>query len=117
VSIAAEDLTMAASQCPLNNNGVFYCGTTSLDPGNPLYDGLQCVGGSVRRFQGVSQATGIACDTGFVAQAGSGYFVSSGTYYFQYWSRDVSQPSACGSGANFSPALAVTMTPWTGAIQ
>jgi len=112
-SIAADDLTLRAEDCPVSNSGIFYSGKTSLAPGNQLYDGLQCAGGDVRRYQGQFQANGSVSDTGFVAQDPSGvYFVAGVTYYFQYWTRDVaSGGSTCGTGANFSPAYGVQMTP------
>ena len=120
-SISADDLAFVATQCPVNNTGIFYCGTAFPAPGRhssgfpapgiQLFDGIQCAGGDVRRFQPVSQGSGSAADTGFVAQAGT-YFVPGAFYYFQYWSRDVSSgESPCGKQANFSPAYAVEMTP------
>ena len=109
-SIAADDLVLTTTQVPLVNTGIYYAGTLSLAPGSGLFDGLQCVGGSVRRFGGISQSDGTAQDTSFVSQAGAGYFVAGATYNFQFWSRDVAQPSPCGTGANFSPGYAVTMT-------
>lgn len=108
-SITNDDLTLTTTQVPPNNTGIFYTGTTS--PANTLYDGVQCAGGSVRRFGGISQSDGTAQDTGFVAQAGPAYFQPGGTYHFQFWSRDVALPGPCGTGANFSPGYAVTMTP------
>ena len=107
-SILADDLVLTATNVPLNNTGIFYTGTAS--PGNTLYDGVQCAGGSVRRFAGISQNNGQASDTNFVAQAGAGYFAAGVPQYFQFWSRDVSMPSPCGSGANFSTGYSVLMT-------
>jgi hypothetical protein len=77
-----------------------------------LFDGLLCVSGDLRFFRGLWQEDGVATDGGFVAQEPTGtYFVVGGRYTFQYWSRDVSAPSACGTGANTSPAITVTLTP------
>ena len=111
-SIAADDLPLTASNSPPINSGIFYAGTASIPLGNVLFDGLQCVTGSVLRFRGVSQTSGTVSDTGLVAQDPSGvYFFPGTTYFFQHWSRDVSAGSSpCGSGANFSPALSVTMS-------
>jgi hypothetical protein len=113
-SIAADVLTVTAMGCPPGNTGIFYSGTTvpGGGAGSPLYDGLQCAGGDVRRYQGLFQAGGTISDTGFVAQDPSGvYFVPGVDYHFQYWTRDVAAPSACGTHANFSPGYRVTMAP------
>jgi len=112
-SIAQDDLTATARGCPHGNSGIFYSGRTSLDPGNVLFDGLQCAGGDVRRYQGRFQTNGTVSDTSFVAQDPSGiYFVPGVTYYFQFWTRDVAAgASPCGTAANFSPGLHVVMEP------
>jgi len=85
-SILADDLTVTATDCPPNNTGIFYSGTTVPNGGigSVLFDGIQCAGGDVRRFQGVFQSTGNATDTGFVAQDPSGiYFQIGVTYHLQ----------------------------------
>jgi len=111
-SISADDLALAAQGCPHRNSGIFYVGRTSLAPGAVLYDGLQCAGGDVRRFQGRYQDAGTATDTDFVAQDPSGvYFQPGVTYTFQYWTRDVADGvSPCSTFGNLSPAYAVTMS-------
>jgi len=111
VSISVDELTISALQCPPINSGLFVSGSILATPGVPIFDGLFCVSGNTRRYRGLPQNDGVVNDTGFVAQAGPGYFIPGGTFFFQYWSRDVFQPSPCGAGANFSPALAVTMSP------
>jgi hypothetical protein len=112
-SIAADDFRATAVFCPPNNSGLFYCGQDLVPGGGPLFDGLQCAGGNVRRFQPLFQTTGTISDTGFVAQDPTGdYFQGATTYVFQYWTRDVDAgPSPCGTGSNFSPALRVVMQP------
>jgi hypothetical protein len=110
-SIAVDDLSLTVSQAPPNNGGLFYSGTLSLIPGNALFDGLQCVGGSVHRYRTLFQNDGVISDTDFALQAGV-YFVAGTTYHFQYWSRDVDAgTSPCKGFLNFSPAFAVTMKP------
>jgi hypothetical protein len=111
-SISADNMVITVTQAPPNNSGLFYCGTTPVPNGNQVFDGLQCALGMTRRFQPLSQTTGTASDTGFVAQDGTGYFVPGGFYAFQYWTRDVfGGPSACGLGSNFSHALWIMMDP------
>jgi len=103
---------LTAQNCPPVNSGIFYSGKLSLAPGNHLFDGLQCAGGDVRRYQGRFQSSGSISDTGFVAQAGPGYFLAGTTYHFQYWSRDVAAgASPCGMQANFSPAYRILAAP------
>lgn len=112
-SISADDLSLAACDCPVNNTGIFVVGQTSAMPVTSLYDGLFCIGGESRRFQGLFQHTGTASDSAFVAQDPSGIYFQPGLdYYFQYWSRDVAAGvSPCGLMANLSPAYQVVMTP------
>ena len=97
---------------PVGNSGIFYAGQTLL-AGNPLFDGLQCAGGTSLRFQGRFASTSALRDTAFVAQDVTGLFwVAGTTYTFQYFSRDLmSGTSPCGGFANLSSAYAVTMTP------
>jgi hypothetical protein len=111
-SIEADDLILRAQNVPLMNAGIFYAGTISF-PGNPLFDGLQCVGGSVLRLQGRVSTTPTVMDTGLVAQDPSGlYWTPSTTYHFQYFTRDVQTgTSACDALANLSPGYTLTMTP------
>lgn len=112
-SISADDLALAACDCPMNNTGIFIVGRTSPVPATTLYDGLFCIGGSSLRFRGIHQQTGTASHTGFVAEDWvGGYFQPGLDYYFQFWSRDVARGgSPCGTLANLSPAYRVTMTP------
>jgi polyhydroxybutyrate depolymerase len=112
-SLAADDLTVTAHDVPVGNTGIFYAGQTSLAPGNTLFDGLQCAGGSVLRFRGQLASTSEVSDTGFVAQDVFGLYWQAGiTYFFQYFTRDnQAGPSPCGGFATLSPSYAVTMTP------
>lgn len=108
-SIAADDLLLTASNTPINT-GIFYVGQSSLHPGNPLFDGLQCAQGPTHRYPGLNSLTGVITQGGLVADEPSGnFFVPGGSYVFQYFSRDVAGP--CAGPANFSPGLLVTMTP------
>jgi hypothetical protein len=110
-SVSADDLGLRTTQVAPGNTGIYYCGTVAVQ--SPLFDGIQCVGGDVRRFGGQFQSDGTVESSGFVAQEGSGaYFVPSTSYDFQYWSRDFQAGgSPCGQLANFSPAYSVTLTP------
>ena len=112
-SVGADDLALTVHDVPVGNTGIFYTGTASTAPGNTLFDGLQCVGGSVLRFRGQLASTTEVSDTGLVAQDLFGSFWNAGTtYYFQYFSRDnQAGPSPCGGFATLSPSYAVTMTP------
>lgn len=112
-SIAADDLALFVYGLPPGNSAIFYAGTTALVPGAALFDGLQCAGGDVRRFRPLFQTTGVASDEDFVAQDPSGvFFVPGARHTFQLWTRDVAAgPSPCGTGATFSPAWSVVMTP------
>jgi len=112
-SVAAYDLMFLARACPPGNSGIFYCGRTSVAPGTLLFDGLQCAGGDVRRFQGLFQTSGCATDTGFVAQDPTGdYFVPGVQAVFQYWTRDVATgASPCGTFRTFSNAWALVWSP------
>jgi polyhydroxybutyrate depolymerase len=110
-SLSAGDLRMDVTNVPPKNAGVFFAGTAQNDPVNPLFDGLQCAGGDMRRFRSVFQSTGSSSDTDFMTQT-PGYFVAGTTYQFQYWTRDANLGSSpCKWYANFSPAYAVTLVP------
>jgi hypothetical protein len=113
-SIGSDNLVLTIQNGPPGNVGIFYCGDLPLPTGNPLYDGLQCAGGNVRRFQPVNTGgTGTTSDTGFVAQEPTGtYFVAGNNYAFQGWFRDAAAgPSPCGNGAQFSNALWILLGP------
>ena len=116
-SLAGDNLVLTVSDCPHGNSGLFFVGKTLIGPGNPLFDGLQCSGGDVRRFGGLFQTGGTVADTGFVAQDPSGFYFEVGTdYYYQYWSRDVaSGPSPCGMQGN-SVSSMVSIS-WVSAIR
>ena len=108
-SLRTRDLTLTATQCPPNNVGFFYVGDTTILP-SPLYDGLQCVVGRSIRFPPTHQPSGTATLAGALT-ADALYFSPGGTYFFQYFSRDVGSASPCGAMGNFSPAYAVTLRP------
>jgi hypothetical protein len=96
--VANNDLTLEASQLPLNAFGYFITSTTQAvtpNPGGSL--GILCVGGSIGRYTGAGQikntgATGafslllnlnqIPTPTGFVAA------MAGQTRSFQTWHRD-----------------------------
>lgn len=111
-SITNDDFVLTAARCPPSHSGLFYSGTQAQAP-LPLYDGLQCVGGSVLRYRGAFQSTGIATDDGFIAQDPSGaYFQPGSTLHWQYWTRDhATGSSPCGTFANFSAAISITLEP------
>ena len=115
VGVALDDAVLLASQLPPNKFGVIYMGTDTWEPppftGQDLLrtDGIRCVGGKLRRFPvGGSGASGMLSVSTPVALS-AGQIGAGETWYFQSWYRD--NGSVCGSGSNFSNALAVTFAP------
>ena len=78
--------------------------------GNPLYDGLACVGGNTRRFP--LDFVGPDGTVGLVGPA-SIYplqIVPGSTWNFQFWYRD-NTGSPCGTGANLTNAVSIDFQP------
>jgi hypothetical protein len=118
-SFSADDLVLTAAQLPSQQFGIVFVGDTQVAGGlgAPVLDGLVCASGNVMRYPAqLSSGTGPA--DGVIAQsspvAGSNGLISGAgqTWNFQCWYRNVPAGiSSCGTGANFSNALAVTYTP------
>jgi hypothetical protein len=111
-SVAANDLTLLASQLPPGQFGIFYYGAaeTQVSFGN----GFRCVApGGVGLFRFPPMSTGTtgtatyALDNTSPPQA-SGQITAYSTWHFQFWFRD---PLAGGANFNLSDALEITFCP------
>lgn len=109
-SIATNHLALSASQCPPNNVGLFYYGTTALQL--PFGDGFKCVGGTQFRFKPLHvDASGNAVqavDFAIPPQAG-GQITAGSTWFFQFWYRDPGGP--LGSNFDLTNALKADCCP------
>jgi hypothetical protein len=105
-SVAADDLTFAASSLPAGQPVLLFSGLNAVNggAGTVFGDGLRCAGGSVVRL-GVQSATGGAAAWGPGLSVVGGW-TSGDTRRFQAWYRDPSG-SPCGSNFNLSNGLEV----------
>jgi hypothetical protein len=133
VSIMSNDLRLVAEHPP-GNSGLLLMNNSIFANGNPVFDGLACVGGGPRLLPGADNGAGgdqVPQDgrrelPGVFAAAemvaGSGFLVPGTTYYCQYWHRDVlcgPPPAPCvtpctsppPSGANFTNSIAFVAEP------
>jgi len=112
LSVADQNLTLKAINCPLMQVGVFFYGPVQLNGGNglPFGDGLRCVGGSiVRIFPPVFvDGAGEANRTINWTLATSAGLLAGSTQHVQFWYRD---PVALASGFNLSDALSLPLVP------
>ncbi|HJO27390.1 MAG TPA: hypothetical protein QF730_09115 [Planctomycetota bacterium] len=108
LGMAANDLTLQASGCPINQFGIFFYGANQINM--PFGNGVRCVGGQLFRFPPVSTSTGTASyavDYASPPQP-AGQLSAYSTWNFQYWYRD---PVAGGAFFNLSDGLAISFCP------
>lgn len=126
VGVALDDAVLVASQLPPHRLGMIYLGNQPYTypgfsgsagagrygyAGKPILktDGIRCVGGRQKRLPiGSTGAGGMLSALSPVALSG-GLIQPGQTWYFQSWYRDSGQ--TCGTGSNFSNALAITFAP------
>jgi plastocyanin len=102
--VAADSLALVATGCPPNRPGLFFQGTTSLDPGIVFGDGLRCAGGQVVRLEvAFSDPVGNAGTS--VSVAGAGGASPGQTLRYQFWYRDPA--GGCGGGFNTTNGVEV----------
>ncbi|MDA1265319.1 MAG: right-handed parallel beta-helix repeat-containing protein [Planctomycetota bacterium] len=115
-SVSVDDLILRATGLPLNQNGLVFMGGGQANA--VIGDGLLCIsGGASGIFRYGVQNTGsqgvLTLGPGITSLsqqfAMSGHIAAGETWHFQVWHRDPQGP--CGSGTNFSNAIAVTFTP------
>jgi hypothetical protein len=142
-SLSTDALRLDATHPP-GNSGILLVNTAIFSTGIALFDGLACVGGGPRvlpgadnglsqpfgdvdlvAFDGVRNLGGTVPGTGFyglVSATFPGYFSPGGTYYAQFWYRDVlcgPPPTPCSTvctvpppgAANFTNAVSWIVTP------
>jgi hypothetical protein len=84
-SVAQQNLTLRASQCPAGTAGLFVYGSTQVQ--QPLGNGILCVGGSLHRLPVVfTSSTGTAAH---LLSYVSSPILPSSTWNFQFWFRDL----------------------------
>ncbi len=105
--VASNDLRLAAHPVPIDEVGIFACGSEQRD--FPFGDGRWCVGGAVLRFALV-RATGevLYTDVDSSLPPFAGRLIAGSTWHFQAWFRD---PGTGGSGFNTTDALTVQFVP------
>jgi hypothetical protein len=105
LSVAADDLTLRASDLPGGQSGVLFASrnTTQVVFG----DGLRCVGSPAVRYPVQMADAAGHLEQGLIASLGS--FAAGETGYFQVWYRDPVGP--CLGGFNLSSGLAITLMP------
>ena len=115
-AVADNDFTLHASMLPANTFGYFLCsmGTGSITfPG--LSEGILCLGGSIGRFNDISQirnsgasrSYSLGVDLQSLAQPQGPVAAQVGqTWYFQSWYRDLTLPQM-SSTSNFTSSLEV----------
>ena len=111
-SLSHDDLTLRATGCPANKNGIFFYGAGQTQV--PLGNGVRCVTTPVQRLNPpvTTDATG-AVDRRLELDAppfSTGPFALSAgsTWYFQFWFRD---PAAGGANVNLSDGVGCTFCP------
>ncbi len=113
LSVAADDLVLAATQAPLAVNCILFMGDATIAP-LPLGDGLRCVGGNTLRWPlGGTSFSGTASYSSLAGQSQAfppGFQLTPGsTWHFQLWYRDPTGP--CGGTFNLSNAVSATFGP------
>jgi hypothetical protein len=112
LSVAAQDLTLAAVNNPPGQVGLFFYGPLQLDGNSSVAmgNGLRCVGGPIVRIHpptfvdGAGEATRVI-DWSLASSAG---LLAGTTQHVQFWYRD---PDAGGAGFNFSNGLSLPLAP------
>lgn len=110
-NIGNDDFVLAAAGLDPNRPGLFFQGALAIPGGgNPLGDGLLCVGGAVVRLSvQFSDAAGNA-DTSGLSLNSLGSISAGDSRVYQYWYRDASS-SPCGSGFNLTNAFEMVWIP------
>jgi Tol biopolymer transport system component len=109
-SVAADDLSLYAVQCPPESSALFYYGTATGQ--TPFGDGNRCVFGATFRLAPLATSgAGNAVHAVVLAQPPepAGLILAGSVWHFQLWYRDVNGP--LGSGFNFSDGLSITFCP------
>ena len=121
VGVALDDAVLFASQLPPGRLGLIYYGNQpyqytgfsgtagSFATALLKTDGIRCVGGRVRRLPIGSTGPGGTLTVSAPVALSAGLIEAGETWYFQSWYRDSAQ--SCGTGSNFSNALALTFAP------
>lgn len=104
-SFSLNDLTLTCSGMPATSQGLFYFGTTAVDPGVPYGNGLRCVGGTLRRLPMIPIAGGTVGQLQDLHSSVFSGIAPGSTRYFQFRFRDT---AAGGALFNSSDGLAVT---------
>lgn len=108
-SVAAQDLTLLARNCPPSRPGLFFYGTTQIFA--LVGDGRLCTGGDIRRLYPVqtidpSGMASLSLDwTSSPVSGGSGAILPGLTKNFSFWFRD---PGGGPAGFNYTNAVSVT---------
>jgi hypothetical protein len=108
-SIAANDLTLVATDCPLNKSGYFFYGFTEAHA--PFGNGWRCVGGTIARLKPVLNTgpTGSATRLLDYGNLPPGVPIAPGDLRrFQFWFRD---PAGGGAATNLTDGLKVFFGP------
>jgi Tol biopolymer transport system component len=104
-SFALDNFTLACLYLPETTVGLFFSGTSAVDPGVPFGNGLLCVGGTIVRHGTVQVTDGVAIDGQSLRSSEYAGVHPGDKRYYQFWYRNV---AAGGAGSNTSDALAVT---------
>jgi len=104
-SFALDNFTLACLYLPATTVGLFFSGTSAVDPGVPFGNGLLCVGGTIVRHGTVQVTDGVAIDGQSLTSSEYTGVRPGDKRYYQFWYRNV---AAGGVGSNTSDALAVT---------
>lgn len=111
-SIATDDLTLLARECPPNQHGIFFYGTQQQQI--PFGDGTLCVGGSFFRIAPSVQIDPIGIATLALDMtapplgSGPGAIEAGDTRYFSFWFRD---PLGGPAGFNYTNGRVLTFCP------
>ena len=115
--IANQQLTLHASMLPANTFGFFLCSQTAGStpfPGGS--EGILCLGGSIGRFNGLSQilfsgtarAYSLPVDLQSLPQPSGPVAAQAGeTWYFQSWYRDFDSTPQMNPTSNFTSSLEI----------
>lgn len=104
-SFLLDNFTLACVDLPTTTVGVFFSGTSAIDPGVPFGNGLLCVGGSIVRHGTVQVTSGVAIDGQSLVSNEYLNVRPGDTRYYQFWYRNV---AGGGAGFNTSDGLSVT---------
>jgi len=100
-SISQNNLVLFTSGAPITVNGFYFYGTAQANV--PTYNGIRCVGGTIKRLPVVHTNDFGDADYAFDAQAPSAGVTAGSTWYFQLFYRD----PGVGAGLNYSDGLTV----------